>query len=199
MYAEMESLLGELDRARGIYELGVSQRLLDMPELLWKAYIDFELEQRDWEHARALYRRLMQRTQHVKVWLSLASFELCAQDVLPEPTAAQESQETEEDMDEETGLTRAEVRARNELAAANAVERARDVYREANKALRTVIDKEHRVKLIEAWKEFEVKSGFHCVLMKREFRLLTTYQKHPYDRKHEFIYIDYGLIKSLYS
>lgn len=63
----MESLLGETDRARGIYELAINRKLLDMPELLWKAYIDFEIEQYDWERARSLYRRLLNRTQHVKV------------------------------------------------------------------------------------------------------------------------------------
>lgn len=66
-YAELESLLGEIDRARAIYELAINRPLLDMPELLWKAYIDFEIEQCDWERSRLLYRRLLQRTQHVKV------------------------------------------------------------------------------------------------------------------------------------
>ena len=42
---ELETLLGDIDRARGIYELAVEQPRLDMPEILWKAYIDFECEQ----------------------------------------------------------------------------------------------------------------------------------------------------------
>jgi crooked neck len=33
--AELETLLGDNDRARAIYELAVNQ-----PELLWKAYVD---------------------------------------------------------------------------------------------------------------------------------------------------------------
>ncbi|VDN21356.1 unnamed protein product [Dibothriocephalus latus] len=66
-YAEMEALLDETERARGIYELAVAQPLLDMPELLWKAYIDYEIELREWDRARSLYRRLMKKTQHVKV------------------------------------------------------------------------------------------------------------------------------------
>ncbi|XP_008107294.1 crooked neck-like protein 1 isoform X2 [Anolis carolinensis] len=44
--------------------------------VLWKSYIDFEIEQEEYENTRNLYRRLLQRTQHVKVWISFAQFEL---------------------------------------------------------------------------------------------------------------------------
>jgi hypothetical protein len=30
---------------RALYELAIAQPLLDMPELLWKGYIDFEISQ----------------------------------------------------------------------------------------------------------------------------------------------------------
>lgn len=63
----METLLGDSERARAIYELAVSQPQLDMPELLWKAYIDFEVSQGEVAHARQLYERLLERTHHVKV------------------------------------------------------------------------------------------------------------------------------------
>ena len=36
-YAEVEAGLGELGRARAIFELAIEQPLLDMPEILWKA------------------------------------------------------------------------------------------------------------------------------------------------------------------
>jgi hypothetical protein len=32
-------------RARGLFELAISQPVLDMPEAVWKAYIDFEISQ----------------------------------------------------------------------------------------------------------------------------------------------------------
>ncbi|TGZ65990.1 hypothetical protein CRM22_005583 [Opisthorchis felineus] len=155
-YAELESLLGEVDRARAIYELAINRPLLDMPELLWKAYIDFEIEQYDWEHARALYRRLLKRTQHVKVWISFANFELCAHNTL-----------TLDDLDDgvEAHLKSANVdketiiREHNENEVQKGVLRTRAVYREANKALRTCEDKEQRVRLLEAWKEFEDEYG----------------------------------------
>ena len=74
-FAELETLLGDVDRARAVYELAVEQPLLDMPEVLWKAYLDFEVGQEEWDNARNFYERLLDRTQHVKVWLSLAHFE----------------------------------------------------------------------------------------------------------------------------
>jgi crooked neck len=66
-FAELETLLGDNDRARAIYELAITQPRLDMPELLWKAYIDFEVGQEMFENARQLYERLLERTSHVKV------------------------------------------------------------------------------------------------------------------------------------
>ncbi|NWI96190.1 CRNL1 protein, partial [Pitta sordida] len=77
-FAELETILGDIDRARAIYELAIGQPRLDMPEVLWKSYIDFEIEQEEYEKTRNLYRRLLQRTQHVKVWISFAQFELSA-------------------------------------------------------------------------------------------------------------------------
>ena len=51
-----------------------------MPEAVWKAYIDFEIEQaatgsENYDPVRNLYERLLDITQHVKVWISYAKFE----------------------------------------------------------------------------------------------------------------------------
>ena len=51
-----------------------------MPEMLWKAYLDYEIEKGEAERARTLYRRLLERTQHPKVWISFAKFEADAGD-----------------------------------------------------------------------------------------------------------------------
>ena len=40
-FAELETLLGDTDRARGIYELAIQQPRLDMPEILWKVLVNF--------------------------------------------------------------------------------------------------------------------------------------------------------------
>ena len=77
-FAELESILGETERAEAIYEVAISQPRLDMPEVVWKAFIEFQVENREYEKARLLYERLLERTQHVKVWISFAKFELGA-------------------------------------------------------------------------------------------------------------------------
>lgn len=124
-FAELESLLGDIDRARAIFELAINQNRLDMPELLWKAYIDFEVNQGEHELARQLYERLLERTTHVKVWMSYAKFELSC-----------------EENDE--GLN---------------VALARRVFDRSNEALKSSQDRETRVILLEAWRDFESEHG----------------------------------------
>ncbi|NWU92846.1 CRNL1 protein, partial [Upupa epops] len=121
-FAELETILGDIDRARAIYELAIGQPRLDMPEVLWKSYIDFEIEQEEYERTRNLYRRLLQRTQHVKVWISFAQFELSA--------GKEES-----------------------------LSSCRQIYEEANKAMRNCEEKEERVMLLESWRSFEEEFG----------------------------------------
>ena len=75
-YAELENILGDVERGRAIFELAIDQPLIDMPEILWKAFIDFEIEEEETEKVRDLYERLLDRTQHVKVWLSYTKYEL---------------------------------------------------------------------------------------------------------------------------
>uniref|UniRef100_K4BEH9 Crooked neck protein n=1 Tax=Solanum lycopersicum TaxID=4081 RepID=K4BEH9_SOLLC len=77
-FAELEKSLYETERARAVFELAIDQPALDFPELLWKAYIDFEISEGELEKTRALYERLLNRTKHVKVWLSYAKFEASA-------------------------------------------------------------------------------------------------------------------------
>jgi len=73
-YAELESILCETVRARAIYKAAIDRPLLDSPENVWKAYIDFEVEQEEYKNVEELYERLLNRTNHVKVWLSYAQF-----------------------------------------------------------------------------------------------------------------------------
>jgi crooked neck len=67
-FAELETILGDPERARGIFELAISQTQLDMPEVLWKTYIDFEIDLNEIDNGRDLYRRLLERTAHPKVF-----------------------------------------------------------------------------------------------------------------------------------
>lgn len=95
-YAELESQLEDFARTRAIFELGVSQSPLSMPELLWKAYIDFETGEGERDTVRSLYERLIALSGHVKVWISYGSFE-----AEPIPVARAQREEEEEDEDEE--------------------------------------------------------------------------------------------------
>lgn len=71
-FAEMERMLGDSARAEGVFEIAVSQEALDMPEVLWKAYIDFVVGEEEWDKARRLYERLLKKTEHVKVCFATA-------------------------------------------------------------------------------------------------------------------------------
>jgi hypothetical protein len=64
-----------------------------MPELLWKAYIDFEIEEGDREKARSLYERLVNLSGHHKVWISYAEFEGSS---IPVPRALREEERDRE-------------------------------------------------------------------------------------------------------
>jgi crooked neck len=47
---------------------------------IYQAYIDFETAECEFERARVLYERLLDRTKHLKVWISYAEFEATAID-----------------------------------------------------------------------------------------------------------------------
>ncbi|KAJ3158047.1 Crooked neck-like protein 1 [Geranomyces variabilis] len=128
-FAELERMLGDTDRSRGIFEIAVEQPVLDMPEVLWKGYIDFEVQEAEWARARSLYNRLLQRTEHVKVWISYAIFENTALDHGEEPSA------------------RAEVARKIFSQAYTRLQRLGDAR------------KEERVVLLDAWSSFESTSG----------------------------------------
>ncbi|KAM0520217.1 hypothetical protein ACHAPE_003497 [Trichoderma viride] len=139
-FAELERGLDDLDRARAIFELAVGQAQLDMPELLWKAYIDFEEEEGEYERTRELYERLLEKTGHVKVWISYAHFEIN----IPEDDNEVEGEEQEK---EEPPISE------------EAKARARKVFERAHKNMRDKDLKEERVSLLNAWLSFERTHG----------------------------------------
>ncbi|CAE6413315.1 unnamed protein product [Rhizoctonia solani] len=143
-FAELETTLGDLTRTRALFELAISQPALDMPELLWKGYIDFEFEERERERTRELYKRLSSRTGHVKVWVAFALFE-----------AASMSDPDDEDGEGGEGDK-------------GDPDRARAVFQEGYDSLRAKGFKEERVVLLEAWKTFEQEHGTEEQLKKVE-------------------------------
>jgi crooked neck len=140
-FAELERGLDDLERARAIYELAVDEPQLDMPELVWKSYIDFEEEEGEYDKTRQLYERLLQKTDHVKVWISWAQFEIGVPD----------------DNSGDAGGAVADVEDRPVSEAAKA--RARKIFERAHKTMKDKDLKEDRVALLTAWKSFETTHG----------------------------------------
>lgn len=138
-FAELERTLDDLERARGIFELGIDQPNLDMPELLWKAYIDFEEYEEEYDRARALYERLLQKTDHVKVWINYARFEINVPD--PDDTTAAETEEEDRPVSEATKS------------------RARKIFTRAHDLYKSKSATQNRVDLLSAWLSFEQTHG----------------------------------------
>lgn len=134
-FAELERSLDDLERARAIFELGIDQPTLDMPELVWKAYIDFEEYEEEYDRARNLYERLLSKTDHVKVWINYARFEINTPDADADPN------------DEDAPVSE------------EAKARARKVFRRAHDLFKEKELKEERVDLLNAWKSFEHTHG----------------------------------------
>ncbi|KAH9034951.1 pre-mRNA-splicing factor CLF1 [Lactarius hengduanensis] len=144
-YAELETQLADYNRARGIFELGVSQSPLSMPELLWKAYIDFEVEEGERSRARALYERLTSTSGHWKVWVAYAMFE--AQPIQPPRDEREEDEEDEGDEEKEPKMVEGDL------------ELARQVFQRGYKDLKAKGLKNERVALLQVWKSFEEQRG----------------------------------------
>ncbi|KAK3394558.1 hypothetical protein B0H63DRAFT_461268 [Podospora didyma] len=136
-WAELERGLDDLDRTRGIFELAISQPILDMPEVVWKAYIDFEEEEGEYEKTRELYERLLEKADHPKVWISYAQFEIN----IPEDDGGAEEDEEERPVSDEAKV------------------RARKVFERALKSMKDRDLKAERVSLLNAWLAFEKTHG----------------------------------------
>lgn len=139
-FAELEIGLDDIVRARAIYEIGIDQPDLDMPELLWKSYIEFEESEGEYDRARALYERLLEKTDHVKVWTSWAQMELGVPD-------------------EDTNGTTADNDDEDRPVSEAAKSRARVIFTRAHDRMKERDAKEDRVALLTAWRSFEAIHG----------------------------------------
>lgn len=74
-WAELEKSLPEIERYKAIFELAIDHPTMNMPEKVWKAYIDNEIELEDYANVRRLYEELLKRSQNLKIWKSYAAFE----------------------------------------------------------------------------------------------------------------------------
>ena len=74
-FAKLEKSCHEIERCRAIYESGISEEEMERPETLWKSYIDFEVAEGNYNEARSLFNRLLEKTTHWRVWVTFAEFE----------------------------------------------------------------------------------------------------------------------------
>ena len=158
-WAELETALGETERAKALYEIAISQDELDMPEAMWKAYIDHEIAEGSRVNARGLYERLLEKTQHVKVWMSYAKMESTALKIL---AAEQEGEDASSlaEMRLEDIAELDESNVEKTIRQADRVAMARSVYSRGFTSLRKLQAdaKEEAVMLLEAWRKFEKES-----------------------------------------
>lgn len=73
-YCDMEAGIGEVDRARSVITKSLEVGLVDQPEHLWKAAIDLEVEHGQPRDVLKLYNSLLEKSRHVKVYLSLGLY-----------------------------------------------------------------------------------------------------------------------------
>lgn len=161
-FAELEQNLFDLERARAIYELAIEQAEadaggLDMPEVVWKAYIDLEFAEREWARVDALYERLLEKTAHVKVWISYALSKISAAIALEEDADADAAEQAE--AQGATYTPSADELAARHQARAEAADASRALFARAYDRLRADQLKDERVLLLEAWKAFETEHG----------------------------------------
>lgn len=165
-FAELERGLDDLDRTRAIFELAAEQPVLDMPEVLWKAYIDFEEEEGEYDRTRQLYERLLEKTDHVKVWISYAHFEVNVPDEADPDAADEEAEDTPISNDAKLRARKVFERAYKSMKDKNLKEEVSHIplglglYQcPSYHANHLWLLQHQRVALLTAWKSFETTHG----------------------------------------
>mmetsp|Transcript_55983 Transcript_55983/g.133393 ORF Transcript_55983/g.133393 Transcript_55983/m.133393 type:complete len:671 (-) Transcript_55983:41-2053(-) len=74
-YIDLEESVGELERARALCDMATQQEKMDMPELVWKRYIDLEVAQEEMDSARSVWQKLVEKSMHVRVFIAYSDFE----------------------------------------------------------------------------------------------------------------------------
>jgi crooked neck len=124
--------------------------------LLWKAYIDFEEEEGEYDRTRQLYERLLDKTDHVKVWISYAHFEIN----VPDDDEEEAEEEEEAKPVSEVAKTRARKVFERALKSMKDKELKEEVCTTTHYRLKSNILTSHqRVSLLNAWLSFERTHG----------------------------------------
>lgn len=71
-FGEFEKDLEEYERFEKVFELAIDNNQMNMPETVWRAYLDNEIELNNHDKARDIYERLLERSKHIKIWVAYA-------------------------------------------------------------------------------------------------------------------------------
>ena len=75
-FIDFEVAAGETARALAIANIAVERDTLDQPDDIWKRLIQIETKLGHTDQVRDLFKRLLLKTSHVKVWLAFSDFEV---------------------------------------------------------------------------------------------------------------------------
>jgi len=167
-YADLEENLNDIDRSRGILEIGVEQLASEKSVGdIWFKYIDLEVEQRRYEDARKLYARYLDTDKNsTLIWIKMALFEL----TVPREEQLKEYEKKieeagDDDIDFEFDITD------------EAKSRTRECFEKALTHFKTENLKNERIVILEAFKKFEEVHGDSVTLSKIEKRQPTVVKK----------------------
>lgn len=73
-YMQFEYGLREVKRVIGIAEAAISMPELDSPEIVWQYYIELMINEKNIDLADDIYRRLLEKTQHIQVVMDYSTF-----------------------------------------------------------------------------------------------------------------------------
>ncbi|OII74910.1 uncharacterized protein cubi_03041 [Cryptosporidium ubiquitum] len=73
-YMRFEYNLHEIKRVISIAEAAISMPELDSPEIVWQYYIEIMINEKNIESADNIYKRLLEKTQHIQVIINYSTF-----------------------------------------------------------------------------------------------------------------------------
>ncbi|AEY98633.1 FAGL184Wp [Eremothecium gossypii FDAG1] len=151
-YTELEENLGDEDRARGIYEIGLTADggLSQARQLqLMQRYIQFETDASEFERARALYSRYVALSGYdPNVWISCALYESSV------PTAAQVASYAHDQPNSDGDDSDDAYEQEFELTEENK-EQTRAIFEKALRHYTSEKDDEGRILVLQAYKDYE--------------------------------------------
>lgn len=168
-YAELEENLGDEDRARGIYNISLSEEvgipIEDKLEMIQR-FIAFETDASEYDNARALYHRyLIMSNYNAIIWINWALFEstIPTDEQLREYHGLQKDKDTNGDDDDDEEFT-FEITDENKR-------RSRDIFEIAAKYYRDHDDSQSRKLVLQSRFEYEQIHGDDATIKQIASRL----------------------------